>query len=778
MCPAVAALHRYSVRWWAAVFCWVLYSGSAFGQPGVVIFSGRLPEVQLSAAQVSVVSSAVASRLGQSAELARAKKWDDAAEIYRGLAAEQSDRVVAIDEDRFVNLSAFCQMQLVKAPPPGLAAYRQRVDSVAERLYREGLVSRDEKKLHRVVDEFFGSSWGDDALLAIGEFALERGDFDAARAAWEQISPLLRDPSGKSLWLALCGIDLNANWAEVDRVWQARKEPPDWLAFPDTNIDLAEVRARLVLVSIRAGDFDRAAVELDAFRRWHPAAEGRLGGQQVVFAAALEKLLAAARQWKAVEPQADWTTFAGSQTRSAVAAPIGASLTPAWEQPIDLQPLSAAPQIVRLARGGAPPQKPREPGRSLETFPVAVGGNVLFADAAGIHAANLKTGKPAIAANGLIFQNERKESEQQVGQLPAMGIGLTLGVPRFTLNAVGNILYGRVGELTTTRIEQNEDVNRSELVGLDLRREGLLAFRAKLATTGWSFDGVPVRDAEHLYVALRRGGATTQAAVACFDATSGDEIWRTPVCSADTPAGGLGGEVTHDLLTLASGRIYFNTDLGVVAAVDCEHGAVCWLTKYPRATGKSLTPGEAMPPHFERDPSPCCYSDGLLFVAPSDTPSVFALDADTGKTLWACDAFPDAVQLLGVKGHSVVASGSRLAALDICTGQPKWVWPKNETAETRGIGRGLIAGSEIFWPARNEICVVDSENGAQTRPPIDIRSLGGNGANLAAAAGRLIVAGYDKLMVLAPRPRPQPAAPANAGNVERTGRLSDRSIAK
>lgn len=779
MRPRVAASQQCLVNSWAAALCWALFSGTAFGQPGVVIFSGKLPEVQLSASQVSVLSSALASRLDQAAVLVRAKKWDEAVEIYRGLAAEQTDRVVAIDENRFVSLGTFCQMQLAKLPPPGLAAYRQRVDAVAERLYREGLAARDEKQLHRVIGEFFCSSWGDDALLTIGELALERGDFAAARTAWEQISPLLRDPSGKSLWLALCGIDLNAKWADVDRAWQSRKEPPEWLAFPDTTIDLAEVRARLLLVSIRAGDFERAAVELDAFRRWHPAAEGRLGGQQVALAAALEKLLAAARQWKAIALQADWPTFAGSQTRSAIAAPIGAALAPAWEQPIDLKPLAGTPQVVQLGPG-APPRTLHEPARPLEIFPIAVEEDVVFADAVGIHAADPKTGKPTIAAKGLILPSEPKEPEQQVGQLPAMGIGLTLGVPRFTLNAAADILYARAGDLTSTRVDQNGDANHCELVGLDLRREGLLAFRAKLANPGWSFDGVPVRNADRLYVALRHGGATTQAAVACFDAATGDELWRTSICSADTPAGGLGGDVMHNLLTLASGRIYFNTNLGVVAAMDCEHGAICWLTKYPRATRKSFTPGEAMPPHFERDPSPCCYSDGLLFIAPADTPSMFALDADTGKTLWTCDAFPDAVQVLGVKGQGVVASGTRLAVLDICTGKPKWIWPKSNTAEIRGTGRGLIAGNEVFWPARNEIYAIDLDSGVPTRQPIDLSSLGGNGANLAAAAGRLIVAGYDKLMVLAPAqpPRPQPPAPASADDIERTGRLSHQSIAK
>ena len=51
----------------------------------------------------------------------------------------------------------------------------------------------------RVVDELFCSTWGDDALLALGELALERADYAAARRSWEQISPLLRDPIGPAL---------------------------------------------------------------------------------------------------------------------------------------------------------------------------------------------------------------------------------------------------------------------------------------------------------------------------------------------------------------------------------------------------------------------------------------------------------------------------------------------------------------------------------------------------------------------------------------------------
>ena len=207
--------------------------------------------------------------------------------------ADKSDRVVAIDDNRYLSLRNYCHLQIARLPAEGLAAYRRRVDASAEQSYRDGLANRDEGLLRRVVDEWFCSSWGDDALMALGELALERGDYATARRCWEQISPLLSAPNGSPLWLALRDIDLNAKWPEVERRWQTREKPADWLAYPDTQLDLAEVRARLVLASIRAGELDRAALELQVFRRLHPNAAGQFGGQKENFAAVLERLLSA-----------------------------------------------------------------------------------------------------------------------------------------------------------------------------------------------------------------------------------------------------------------------------------------------------------------------------------------------------------------------------------------------------------------------------------------------------------------------------------------------------
>ena len=167
--------------------------------------------------------------------------------------------------------------------------------------------------MRRVVDELFCSSWGDDALLALGELALERGDYAAARRYWEQISPLLRDPHGLPLWLALRDIDLDKHWPEIERRWHERPQPPDWLAYPDTRLDLADVRARLVLVSIRAGELDRAALELDVFRRWHPTRPAGSAGRKDRTSRRSNDCSRPPTNGPRRRRTANWPTFAGSQ---------------------------------------------------------------------------------------------------------------------------------------------------------------------------------------------------------------------------------------------------------------------------------------------------------------------------------------------------------------------------------------------------------------------------------------------------------------------------------
>ncbi len=576
--PAICELSR---SFFSAMVVGMLASaGVTYAQQIHFGFGVPASPVELTAPHVDAVSGPITARLEQARALVAGHNWDEAIDIFRELAANSAGGVVALDDRRYVSLRAYCRLQLARLPAEGLAAYRRRVNAQAERWYRGGLANRDEQLLGRVVNELFCSSWGDDALFALGELSLERGDYAGARRNWEQIDPRLRAPNGLPMWLALRGIDLTKHWAEVAQHWQSRETPPNWLAYPDTDLDLADVRARLVLVSIRAGELERAALELEVLRRLHPNAVGEIGGQKEAYATALTRLLSAARQWPAEPAKADWPTFAGSLTRSTAAAPTEAILVPAWKEPIPLSPPADA-RGVKSVQGGAfgggltadqSELAVRESQRPVSCYPVVVDGVIVFADGSGIRAADLMTGKPAITTDGMLYRNESPENKTvQVPFRMAGGVGH--GVPRLTLDVADGVLYARVGPAATSHVQAEESSARDHIIGLDLRREGLLTFRSPTEDRAWAFDGTPVSDGHRVYVAVRHSDVTPHAYVACFDAATGGQLWRTSIGAADTPGSGESDEITHNLLTLVEDRIYLNTNLGLVAALDAKNGA-------------------------------------------------------------------------------------------------------------------------------------------------------------------------------------------------------------
>jgi hypothetical protein len=725
------------------------YQGIRFDVgPGNRLFSDISSRHELTTPKVDLVSGTTAARLEQVRVLTAEGNWVDAVDALRDLAGEESDRVVAVGERRYVSLRTFCQMQLAGLPDVALAVYRRQVDPQAERWYRDGLVSRDEALLRRVVNEWFCSSWGDDALLALGELALERGDFAAARRNWDRISPLVRDPIGRPAWLALHDVDMPAHWTNIERLWYERPEPPNWLAFPGTDIELADVRARLVVASIRANEFERASLELEQFRRMHRAATGRIAGVEGPYLPALEQLLAAARDWPVAMANLDWATFARSPSRNAVAPPLGPIAGPAWRVAVPLADASPSnlpdPSLIDFQPRQTPQRDMRRP---LVCHPIVADGRVYFSDATHVRAVGLSDGRPAVTDHGVIYRDEN------VGDTATRQTVIDSrysGWPCFSLTRANSVLYARVGSAVTARLQPNESEVDHWLVGLDLSRDGLLVFRVRPDDGRWSFDGVPLSDGRRVFVAMRRADVSPGAFVACFDASSSRRIWRTSIGAADTFASGRSDETTHNLLTVVSDRIYFNSNLGLIAALDADDGSLCWLHRYERLARPGGASAESVTARIGRAPSPALLHDGLLIVAPSDSADVFALDADTGMRMWSTDGLTGPVDLLGVVAGNVVAGGVRLWGIDVRSGRVRFVWPDSETAGIRGMGRGVVAGREVFWPCRREVYIIDAATGAQTRPPIDLTSVGEDGANLVAADGFLIASGYDRMMAFGP----------------------------
>lgn len=653
---------------------------------------------------IDKVDSAVRTHLEQVETYLAGQQWEEAIDTLRQLQQSHGGKVVNLTPTRLVNLRDYCHLKILQMGPPGLARYRQRVDTTAEAWHRQAVQSRDGALLRQIVDELFCSSWTDQALFALGELALEKGDYDAARRHWERIVP--SPPSD---------------------------QPTLRLAIPDTDLSLTDVRARLVLTSILEGSTERAAGELEAFDRLHPGAEGHLAGRKVAYAPVLSSLLETSREWPAPRQSAPWTTFAGHPSRQATPPKLAAIGGLEWRQTLEAPPALDASVARNL--GFRPRRVAEDNDLPLSYYPVVYRQMALVAGPTGIAAYDLETGKPAWR-NPIFSDVEGVIGRQRIINRSSVG------APRYTLTVHGHRLYARMGSaLTSQATESLSSGAPGYVVCLDLEQQGKELWRRSPAEEGWAFDGTPVADDERVYAAMRRTDVRPQAHVTCLDAETGRTLWTQKVSAAETPARGQHDEVTHNLLTLERDALYFNTNLGAVASLDTHDGRIRWITQYRRNSHSDLSRPAAQ---FYRDLTPAVFAHGRLYVAPSDSPSILSLDAATGQTLWETHHAEDAIHLLGVGGGRLLASGDRLWWIDAETGEAVHRWPDGPSP--RGFGRGLLAGDQVFFPTREEIYVFDQRTGRPAPPiPLTAQFEGINGGHLALADEFLLMTTANRL---------------------------------
>ncbi|MEX0936729.1 MAG: PQQ-binding-like beta-propeller repeat protein [Pirellulales bacterium] len=668
------------------------------------------------------------------------REWDDAVEMLREVMKSFGEQVISDVDGRYISVREHCHRRIARLPQPALEHYRGLVDPLANQWLEEGITQRDRSKLQQVVHDFFCSSAGDDALLALGELALERGEHGSARRYWESLTPALRSPDGRPLWQALIGIDPARDFDQVAEIVNDADASVNRLVYPGTDTSLADVRARLALVSILEGSLDRARVELDWFRRFHPDAAGRLGGRNVQYGEQLAQLLTSAAEWPQSTAPADWPTFGGSTNRSGTAQAIGGIRSPAWEQSIGVAAPGSTDQESLPLPGTIAQQAQDIDVQPLRHYPIVVDDLLLWNDHSAIYAYHLSSGRPAWEGSGVIFRDDRSAEAQPEDR------GTRLGTPRFSMTASDGRLYARVGAPVTTR---PPDVNALQsngyLVCLDLQSSGRLLWKTQPEDPQWAFEGAPVVKGNNLYVAMRRSDVRPQAHVACFDANTGRLRWRRFVCAAESPGQGQQSEITNNVLTLSEETLYVNTNLGAIAALAADIGQIRWIVTYPRTNAGGSAADVAKSGSHPRDLTPCVYYGGTIFAAPADSHDVFALDGATGTVLWRTSQAADVRHLLGVSGPHLIASGRHLWWIDARTGEIQWQWPDSPRAGEIGRGRGVIAGGEVLWPSQQHIRIFDAQSMRQTREPLDLDVLGAGAGNLLVAGGHLVIAAADRL---------------------------------
>lgn len=696
-------------------------------------------ELPLTSVTLAGESTRTAHRLVELDKLAAAGQWADAVTELRHILQEAGDDLVPVDAERrgLVQARRLCHLRVVRWPPAGLRAFRERVDGSARSWLKQARAGRDPLPLRRIVDEAFCSRAGDEALDLLGDLEFEAGNFDAAERHWRMITR----PA-----------------TEADR------NPPSELIYPDPQVDVALARAKQLLARLFRGEREGWAEALAAFRTAHGRDRGHLAGRDGNYAAILDAL--AAPGGIAPPPDADaWTTFGGGPSRNHVLprAPRGlvglATGEGSWQQPLGVE--RAAGIEMRTRGADATPlatgvQSPTAAARSLAFVPVVVDGHVLVADAQTVTAFDLRTGRRDVWFDLL-----------RDGKVANPGVPTALPAPpdvRYTLTVSGDHIYARLGAVALGPTEGTQALQSgsldSYLVCLSVRPDSegnrlrWLARPRPEDRPGEAifFEGAPVVDGDRLFVAVTRfTGAQESTAVACYDAETGAPRWRPAVelCEGRIAAEGE-PRYRHHLLTLAGPDVVYCSHTGAVIALEADTGRRAWAFRYP---SRGLKIGEDT--RSPRDLVPCLYGEGRVVAAPSDSPQIFCLDADGGRLRWSYQPPAEVVQLLGVAGGKVVfTTPNDIRAVDAATGMPLrgWIQPGDGTGRLPPYGRGLLADGLVFWPTLEGLRVLRLEDGEPAEewyPAFTARVPPGN---LARADGYLVAADERRVRVYAPDP--------------------------
>ncbi len=688
--------------------------------------------------------------LRNAASHARDGQWAEAVDIYQRVIQQFGDKVARLPKDDptgdptgesvlFVDLRQFCQRRLAALPPEARALYRGRVDGQAERWYRQGAGDRDRSLLRRIVDQAFCSSWGDDALDLLGDLAFQDGRFDEALSMYRQLVP-------------------------------DRPQDRVGLIHPDPSVELARVAAKKLLCRAALGEEPPTAADLAAFDRAYPGAAGKLAGREGPYLEIVAQALGGDRLAPTAEPDGRWPTFAGAATRTKVVP--GSVDVGSLQWSVELVPVTSGTRNYGMGgmRRSPFPVAPIPEDRKLAYHPIVLGDQVVVCDENQIIAYNLNDRPSGLAGAAGTIKEVWKHNEEQDGREP-QAPRMSLGVPRFTLTEFGERIYARMGPTGTPfpgfARGMGGGVPQSAIVAVDRSTDGKLIWKRSSAEIPLpqrpadanrghlGFEGSPVADARCVYAALTDRRELTSTYVAALDAETGVLRWIRYLGAASTEGDNMMGgmamgfapvnaELGHRLLSLDGPTVYFQTNLGAVAALDAETGAIRWVATYPREDRAEGGAGR------DRDLNPAIVHDGLVIVAPDDTAAIFAFDAASGRLVWKTERLPEEVKLahlLGVAKGRLIATGDRVLLFDVKTGKLIRSWPDSGRAY-EGFGRGLLAGDKIYWPTRTDIHILDQTTGLPAAPSIKLQeSFQTTGGNLAVGDGYLIVAQTDGMVV-------------------------------
>ncbi|HZL70876.1 MAG TPA: PQQ-binding-like beta-propeller repeat protein [Planctomycetota bacterium] len=638
--------------------------------------------------------------VGRADGLAAAGKFAEALEIY-GEAQKAPNSLVPAEAKsgapaRYVGVLEYCLRRIATWPPEGRAAARRHADPLAGQAFRVAQAARDGQALADVALRYPHSSFADDALALLGNLHLEAGRATEAASAFERL-----------------------------------------LALPDAALPRPVVQARLGESLARAGRNDLLEALITRTAREAPDEKVIFGDRETSLVATLRALArSAAPTVPSVLAPPSWEMIQGSPTGVRVSDPAELGLRH-WSARLD-----EARFLSDEDQWGGGDSEGRPDSDYRPVIPAVSDGTAYFHTEYSVQAWNLYasateplwTHRVPVPAGQLMFEDR--------------------------LVHATTVSEGRVFANLVTWLGQSEVQSGYIKVKFPFPKRALFALDAYTGKPLWrvggvsggdrfedglSFSAPPTPAAGFLYAgAIRQRNPTDpfEHYAVCLDPATGRVVWSTFVASGGTEINLFGNSTRESIgspVSVDADSVYYGTNHGALAALDRTTGRLRWVSRYLQLPVRPTRRIDITRGGLQWLPSAPVVARGLAVFTPTDSRSMFALDAATGEFLWSKPRGGNRM-IAGCDGTFLVLSGeSGVEWLDLTRGGK--LAGRYAPAGLVVTGRPALTTDGVYLPTANGLyrfaLQTGSESGFFVGPWRGSRIDGGN---VIVAEGAIVVA--------------------------------------
>ncbi|HZK81266.1 MAG TPA: PQQ-binding-like beta-propeller repeat protein, partial [Humisphaera sp.] len=608
-----------------------------------------------------------------------------------------------LDKDKkiyqYTSITNRIQEQLARWPQAGLDVYRARFEAPAQSLL-DGAGPDDIVTLNKVYSLYFVTEAGKRAGIRLIDIYLENGEYSAAA------------------WLG-------------DRLLSLH---------PSLLAERSAILYRTALAYDFSGDPQKARDRLADLRAKFPNDRDVIRGKDVILADSLAHEIEAPVAGSQNGSPDSWPVAWGDASRARISTAEGRPGARLYGVALSKPNYGNLPQQNKEALEKAYDESIQD-GQTLGIMPVVDRGELFFQDGLKIYGISLESG---VALPGWL-----QTYPNGIFALPN-----TSGSSRshqLTLALTDHEVLAIMGQADqqAAQIPGLQQPTEPKMVCLD-RQTGHEKWVVALSQLPDSakdvrtlqMSGSPLVVGDAVLVIGR--GAKTQfedCYVIAFDLATGKHRWSTYIASASSGAfmwnmpQYQGESVSH--LAYANGRVYVQTNLGALAALDAYTGAIAWLDIYPTGRGgnnpQQFNPFQQagqnpQPRHKPWTFNPVMVQDGVVFSLPTEGHYLLIYDAGSGVELKRIDLrdigqkvpqLADVDTLVGVVGDKLLLAGPKgLIYLNWKTYTADGFNPEHDNI-TAGIytfpheirGRSFIVRDTVYIPCSDRLYCVRFKDG-------------------------------------------------------------------